>query len=85
MGMWSEREAAVVTFNLKRWFFTTETSVTGVIYNSTNNKEYLDDTEMAFLNISVKHYPKSEEYGDGHFLCRTETGTVFRLNGSDHI
>ena len=85
MSVWKQREAIVVIFNLKRWFFSSPTAVTGIIYNSTNNKEYLEDTEMTFMNIKSQHYPKSEKYGEGHFIITSQTGTCFRLNGSEHL
>lgn len=87
MSMWKQRECVVVVASLKRWYLDDDrNTVTGIIHNSTNLKEYPEGERFSILNVTLSPlYPPSELWGVGHIIATTPLGNSFRLNVVDEL
>ena len=82
MSVWKQRECVVVVASLKRWHLDdSRNTVTGIVHQSTNLKEYPEGERYSILNVTLSHvYPQSDLYGVGHIIATTPLGNSFRLN-----
>jgi len=74
----------IIKATLKEWRLDDENgSVTGVIFNSIDPKEYPEGAQFTIMKVSLHQYGASEMFGEEHYIAETQLGNFFRLNASD--
>lgn len=74
-----ERAEIFITAELGPWYRLIHTNHIEGYIRWSNDKAHEPGAKMSLLNAEIIHYPTSQEFGDEHYVARTQTNRYFLL------
>ncbi len=85
MSKWKQRDAIVFECEFRLWrIISTTNHLQGYIFNTNNQKEYPEGEIYTVLNVKLSLYPRSERWGEEHYIAESPIGKLFLLRKSKH-
>jgi len=84
MSKLKQRDAMVFECEFRLWRIIPQTNhLQGFVLNS-NNEDFPEGQMYTVLNVSLTLYPRSERWGEEHYVAESPTKKLFLLRKKNH-
>lgn len=84
MSKLKQRDAMVFECEFRLWRMISHTGHLQGFIQNTNNKDYPEGQIFTVLNVRLTLYPRSDRWGEEHYVAESPNGKLFLLRKSKH-